>query len=345
MPYDSNGIFTLNAGYLAVAGQVIQPSQHNPPLEDIVGAGLSNVVVRDGRAAMTGNLKMGTNKITGMADGTLVTDGVTKGQLGILSSKSLNYTAVAADFGAYLRFTASATLSLTAASTLGANWRVTIIADGGTVTIDPNGAETINGQATLVIPTGGVVTLICDGSNFFGIFQANGPGLILLQSIDLTGAASTAGAFLNLNASSYDQYLVKVLDAIPATGAVDIYLENSTNNGSSYGATSDVNWRRSQQTTASTTIAGVQASADTKAILANNLSNTANLAGFCSDITWFPSTGARNRAIWSLTGHTGTQEFGGEGSAFYAAATNAIRIRPSSGNWTSGRLNLYGLRH
>lgn len=81
MPYDSNGNFTLNAGYLAVAGQVIQPSQHNPPLEDLAANGLSNAVVRDGRAAMTGNLKMGAFKVTGMADGTAATDGATKGQM------------------------------------------------------------------------------------------------------------------------------------------------------------------------------------------------------------------------------------------------------------------------
>lgn len=81
MPYDTNGIFTLNAGYLAVAGNTILPSQHNPPLEDLATNGLSNALVRDGRAPMTGNLKMGTFKITGMADGTVATDGATKGQM------------------------------------------------------------------------------------------------------------------------------------------------------------------------------------------------------------------------------------------------------------------------
>lgn len=81
MPYDSNGNFTLNAGYLAVAGQVIQPSQHNPPLEDLAANGLSNVVVRDGRAAMTGDLKMGGFKVRNIGDGSLSTDAVSKGQL------------------------------------------------------------------------------------------------------------------------------------------------------------------------------------------------------------------------------------------------------------------------
>lgn len=170
-------------------------------------------------------------------------------------------------------------------------------------------------------------------------------GCELIGTVDLTGAASTAGAFLNLSASSYDQYKIEALAAVPATSGVDLYLENSVNNGGAYGATSDVNWRRSQQTTASTTIAGLQASADTKAIMVNNVSNTANLAGFEGSIAFYPNPGARTRAIWSASGHTGTQEFGGEGTAFFAASTNALRVRPSSGNWTSGRLNLYGIRH
>ena len=81
MPFDSNGNFTLGAGYLAVTGQTILPSQHNPPLEDIVLNGLSNTVVRDGRAPMTGALNMGAFKIGNMAQGTLGTDGVNKDQL------------------------------------------------------------------------------------------------------------------------------------------------------------------------------------------------------------------------------------------------------------------------
>jgi hypothetical protein len=79
--------------------------------------------------------------------------------------------------------------------------------------------------------------------------------------------------------------------------------------------------------------------------MANNISNTANLAGFEGSIKFFPNAASRTRAIWSASGHTGTQEFGGEGTGFFAAATNALRVKPSSGNWTSGRLNLYGIRH
>lgn len=57
MPRDSNGNFTLVDGYLAVAGQTILPSQHNPPLEDIA-QGLTNSLPRDGSAPMGAPIRL-----------------------------------------------------------------------------------------------------------------------------------------------------------------------------------------------------------------------------------------------------------------------------------------------
>lgn len=85
----------------------------------------------------------------------------------VYSAKVTNYTAVANDNNAVLRFTAAATLSLTAAATLATNWHITVFADGGDVTIDPNGAETIDGATTLIVPNGSSIYVICNGSNFF----------------------------------------------------------------------------------------------------------------------------------------------------------------------------------
>ncbi|QIG72939.1 hypothetical protein EVB98_017 [Rhizobium phage RHph_N3_2] len=85
----------------------------------------------------------------------------------VYTAKAGNYTAVANDNNGILRFTATATLSLTAAATLATNWHITVIADGADVTIDPNGAETIDGAATLVIPNGQAETIVCNGTAFF----------------------------------------------------------------------------------------------------------------------------------------------------------------------------------
>ena len=58
-------------------------------------------------------------------------------------------------------------MSLTAAATLGAGFNVTIFNTGtGAITIDPNGAETIDGVATIILRTGEGTQIICDGTNW-----------------------------------------------------------------------------------------------------------------------------------------------------------------------------------
>lgn len=84
MPFDSNGNYTLPTSYFVQNGDTVLPIQHNPPFEDVAQA-LSSVLPRSGVAPMNGPLKMGGNKITGMADGAALTDGVTKQQLDAVS--------------------------------------------------------------------------------------------------------------------------------------------------------------------------------------------------------------------------------------------------------------------
>ncbi|WP_432444602.1 hypothetical protein [Rhizobium leguminosarum] len=85
----------------------------------------------------------------------------------VYAAKSGSYIALATDNNAVHRYTGTATVTLTAAATLGADWHYTVIADGADVTIDPNGSETIDGAATLVVPNGYSAFLVCNGSAFF----------------------------------------------------------------------------------------------------------------------------------------------------------------------------------
>lgn len=80
MPYDANGNHSLPNGTIVSTGDKVLPSQHNPPFQD-VSASLSMVLIRDGRAPMTGDLPMGGHKVTGLADGVADTDAATKGQI------------------------------------------------------------------------------------------------------------------------------------------------------------------------------------------------------------------------------------------------------------------------
>lgn len=57
MPSDANGVYSLPSGYLAITGEKIQASQHNPPLEDLESA-MSARLMRSGVSPMTGALKV-----------------------------------------------------------------------------------------------------------------------------------------------------------------------------------------------------------------------------------------------------------------------------------------------
>ncbi len=95
----------------------------------------------------------------------------------IHSTKAINsqtgttYTALAGDRGKHVIFTtqATATLSLTAAATLGDGWYCHITNQNtGLLSIDPNSTETINGaSASLPIPAKSGGLLLCTGAAFY----------------------------------------------------------------------------------------------------------------------------------------------------------------------------------
>ncbi|XUM19740.1 tail fiber protein [Bradyrhizobium oligotrophicum S58] len=80
----SSGVYSLPSGYLAVTGQTIQASQHNPPLEDIAEA-LTNRLSRDGSAPMTGGLRgfAGSAALPGYAFATDTSSGLYKTTNGV----------------------------------------------------------------------------------------------------------------------------------------------------------------------------------------------------------------------------------------------------------------------
>ncbi|NNH67833.1 hypothetical protein [Rhizobium laguerreae] len=144
----------------------------------------------------------------------------------VYASKSANYTALANDNNAVHRYTATATVALTAAATLAANWHYTVVADGAAVTIDPNASETINGLTTMIVPNGSTATIICDGSNFFTVIKPAPWEIITRQtlsavsSFDLTGLS----AFVK----------IRMTGTIYPSIASTLLLITSSNNGSSY---------------------------------------------------------------------------------------------------------------
>lgn len=92
MPFDPSGNYALPAGSTAVTGTTILAVTHNSPVSDIAAA-LSQTLVKDGRAPMTGNLQMGTNRIVELANGSASTDAATVGQIDDAVANRVRYDA------------------------------------------------------------------------------------------------------------------------------------------------------------------------------------------------------------------------------------------------------------
>lgn len=118
-------------------------------------------------------------------------------QIATVETFSAAYTAVLTDRSKLLRFTDTATLTLTAAATLTDGWYVFVSATGGTVTIDPNAAETIDGATTLAVATGDSVLVFCNGSTFYTLNFRITPGSVGTSELadgSVTGAKIPSSA-------------------------------------------------------------------------------------------------------------------------------------------------------
>ncbi|UWM82591.1 hypothetical protein [Rhizobium sp. SRDI969] len=256
----STGVYSKPAGTTPSVGQVIDPVPWNALTTDL-GNEITNSLPRDGSAPMVAPFKAagGTVSAPGLGFASTPQTGLYLkggGLLGftqngvdisfdqalVYAAKSSDYTALASDSNAVHRFTAAATLTLTAASTLGANWHYCVIADGGDVTIDPNGVETIDGATTLVVKDGYSVNIICSGAAFFtnklfariqskadssavGDFVA---GLILSNSggnpnthIDFAAGSARSGASFVSSAASFTKRVTGTFAAGTGAGGLD----------------------------------------------------------------------------------------------------------------------------
>lgn len=87
-----------------------------------------------------------------------------------VQSKAGSYTVVAGDNMTLIDVTASATISFTAAATLG-NGHMVVIRNShsAAITLDPDSAELINGAATLSLEASEVAIVFCTGTAFMAV--------------------------------------------------------------------------------------------------------------------------------------------------------------------------------
>ncbi|MBY3198876.1 hypothetical protein [Rhizobium laguerreae] len=256
----STGVYSKPAGTTPSVGQVIDPVPWNALTTDL-GNEITNSLPRDGSAPMVAPLKAasGTVSAPGLGFASTPQTGLYLKGAGLLgftqngvdvafdkasvyAAKSGDYTALASDDNAVHRFTSDAVVTLTAATTLGANWHYAVIADGGDVTIDPTATETIDGAATLVVPNGYSAFIICSGSGFFSnklmtriLSKADSSavgdfvvGLILSNNssspnthVDFAAGSARSGSRFVSNSSSITKRMNGTFAAGPGAGGLD----------------------------------------------------------------------------------------------------------------------------
>lgn len=155
--------------------------------------------------------------ITGLRDylsGLLGTDGVPQTALVALgaimntyAAKTGAYTVVAGDKGKVIDATTGTwTLSLTAASTLGAGFAFAVKNSGsGVITIDPNGSEQIDGATTVTLAASESCFVLCDGSMFRTVSKAATlTSAAIATALGFTPASSThnhSGVYVPVDAN------------------------------------------------------------------------------------------------------------------------------------------------
>lgn len=85
MSRNGSGTYILPVGNPVVTGTTITSNWANTTLSDMATA-LTGSVAADGQTPITGNIQMGGNKITGMADGSAATDAATVAQVAAVNS-------------------------------------------------------------------------------------------------------------------------------------------------------------------------------------------------------------------------------------------------------------------
>ena len=208
MSRNGTGTYSLPTGNPVVTGTTISSTWANNTLTDIATA-LTGSLAADGQTTATGNLKMGSNRVTGLADGIAATDAATvnqipSGALFLLKASNLSDVAdattsrgnlVAAKSGANSDIT-----SLTGLTT------PLTVAQGGTgaATLTANNVLLGNGTSALqvVAPSTSGNILTSNGTTWVSSKLPAGSTLQVVQTFFTTSFTTSSNSMTDLTGMS-----------------------------------------------------------------------------------------------------------------------------------------------
>ena len=266
---------------------------------------------------------------------------------GILTveARSSNTIFAAGDAGKVIQFSSTFTQTFTAAATLGSGWSIDLHNNGtGIITLDPNGAETIDGLATIKMYPGERFKVYTNGTNFFTLGRQK---VVPLET--LTASNSTS---LDLEVGVDDtefKYIEHSLyDVLPATdGAI---LHSRVKDSTYQADAGDYMWSLISHYVGTADV--TSSSSDTEIEIARAGQGVGNVAneGLSGTVKWFrpgDTTGHKHATFHTGYKRTDGTPIGVNGSGKYIGSSNAltgVRYLFSAGNITSGVIESRGVR-
>jgi hypothetical protein len=190
MSRNGSGTYNLPAGNPVVTGTTISSTWANNTLTDIATA-LTGSLAADGQTTATGNLKMGNNRITGLADGIAATDAPSLTQVTsavAITGGTINGTTIGATTAATGKFT---TLEATGVTTVQAG---TAAVPAITTTGDTNTGIFFPAADTIAFTEGGVESMRINSSGN------------LVPGADSTYSLGASGSrWLTVNAGTFSE--------------------------------------------------------------------------------------------------------------------------------------------
>ncbi len=228
--------------------------------------------------------------------------------------------------------------------------------DGQVLTVDPSThhlvwADNAGAADILDLPTAETDTtkvLAPDGAG--GVeFRAEaggggGGGLVFLEAHTASGSASLD--FTSFISGSYDDYLIELVNIIPATNNVSLRMQLSADGGSSWNSTSNYYSAIVYVLNAGTSGGAATGNPTTAFILGDGLSNSSSRGVSGSVRLLSPGSTALDKALYGILQYTNQASVvGGTYSGLFTVAGtafNAAQFKMSSGNM-SGTIRIYGL--
>ena len=149
-----------------------------------------------------------------------------------VAAKSSAYTVVGTDFGLLLTCSGTWTLSLTAAATLADGFFFEVRNTGsGTITVDPNSTEQIDGATTITLAAGESAKIVCNGSAFFSVGRSSSSSstvavpvrqTVLSGPVDSSGLPAFGGSTGGTTVTVTGTLVATAANGFGSSGAVDV---------------------------------------------------------------------------------------------------------------------------